>query len=235
MVVPCEPQGRAPRTGRCAIAWSLQGSFLPRSAALPSQDHPDSLWATEGYPRWILVIDQNWQYSETLNLTDDSLQWIFAGKFAWSKKYTAKKKIYCVTHCSLQCHFHKQICNGEEGKKGEWSTHAWWKEVEPETQWQWQLWEEAEVDRRAHCCQVGDSGCAAAWSSLEHLYPGFEQREDVRDVAWLIFWSGPPPKMSMVHAAPGEHVGICGSSYSGAHAVVSMVHMVSLCVLGLTV
>lgn len=76
------------------------------------------------------------------------------------------------------------------------------------------------VDREAHNCQVGLTGCWTASRSLHRLSPWtcyldtgstcFWTTTGIQDKEQFIFWVGPPQITSMVHASVGGHIGTRG-------------------------
>lgn len=55
----------------------------------------------------------------------------------------------------------------------------------------------------------------SCWTGSQlHYYLGSGKRQGVQDEEWFIFWTGPPWKTSMIHAAQG-HTGSCGPRIIG--------------------
>ena len=56
----------------------------------------------------------------------------------------------------------------------------------------------------------------SCWTGSQlHYCSGSEKRQGVQDEEWFIFWTGPPWKTTMIHAAQG-HTGSCGPRIIGS-------------------
>lgn len=118
----------------------------------------------------------------------------------------------------------------KDGRRRQWVSE-WWKEVELKM-WQWQqVREKAAADgrimallsradtevlgRHSGAQQPGDCTLPQPPNTMPgrlHDSPGSEQRQNVQDEKWFLYWTGPPWKPAEIHDAPGMHT------------LVSMVH-----------
>lgn len=63
---------------------------------------------------------------------------------------------------------------------------------------------------RAVCSSLELALLVPTHATLLHNHPGSEQQQDVQDEEYFILWIGSPQKSSMLCAAPGGHVDVCG-------------------------